>query len=114
MASETRYLYDRNLIVQERNGANTVQVTYLRGNDLSGGPSSAGGIGGLLARAVWTGSAYTYSYYFSDRVGNVLYLDTGAATSAKYEYDPFGRVISSTSSSGTLNVDNKMRFSSKL
>src|SRR3954471_22041423 len=50
-SSETRYIYDGMLVVQERNSANTPTVTYTRGTDLSGTIQGAGGIGGLLARS---------------------------------------------------------------
>ena len=45
-----RYVYDGNLVIQERNASNLPQVTYTRGKDLSGSLEGAGGIGGLLAR----------------------------------------------------------------
>ncbi len=34
--NEVHYIYDGNLVLQERNGSNVVQVTYTRGTDLSG------------------------------------------------------------------------------
>ena len=45
-----RYVYDGNLVIQERDGNNLPLVTYTRGKDLSGTLEGAGGIGGLLAR----------------------------------------------------------------
>ena len=51
LSSTTLYIYDGNLAVQERSGANVLQVTYTRGKDLSGSLAGAGGIGGLLARS---------------------------------------------------------------
>src|SRR6266436_3473880 len=50
LASETRYIHDGMLVIQERDGNNLPQVTYTRGRDLSGSLQGAGGIGGLLAR----------------------------------------------------------------
>jgi YD repeat-containing protein len=51
-----RYVYDRMLVLQERDGNNLPLVTYTRGRDLSAGQAGvsgslqgAGGIGGLLA-----------------------------------------------------------------
>ena len=49
-ASETRYVYDGRVVLQERDGNNLPSVTYTRGLDLSGTFQGAGGIGGLLAR----------------------------------------------------------------
>ncbi|HZI30974.1 MAG TPA: hypothetical protein VFF11_01465, partial [Candidatus Binatia bacterium] len=46
----TRYVYDGNLVLQERSGDNVPLVTYTRGDDLSHSLQGAGGIGGLLAR----------------------------------------------------------------
>jgi RHS repeat-associated protein len=47
----TEYLYDGNRVIQERDGANNLLVSYTRGKDLSGTLEGAGGIGGLLARS---------------------------------------------------------------
>ena len=49
LTNEVRYVYDGNLVVQERDANNLCQVTYTRGKDLSGELEGAGGIGGLLA-----------------------------------------------------------------
>ncbi len=57
--NEIHYVYDGNLVLQERNGSNVVQVTYTRGTDLSGTTQRAGGIGGLLARTDSSGSTFT-------------------------------------------------------
>ena len=45
-----RYVYEGNLVIQERDGNNLPLVSYTRGVDLSGSLEGAGGIGGLLAR----------------------------------------------------------------
>jgi len=50
LTNEVHFIYDGNLVVQERDINNQPQVTYTRGNDLSGKLQGAGGIGGLLAR----------------------------------------------------------------
>ena len=50
LSAEVRYVYDGNLVLQERDGGNLPLVTYTRGKDLSGSLEGAGGIGGLLAR----------------------------------------------------------------
>ena len=43
-----RYVYDGNLVIQERDANNLPLVTYTRGKDLSGSLRRRGGIGGLL------------------------------------------------------------------
>jgi len=64
----------------------------------------AGGIGGLLSR---TRSAGNTEFYFYDANGNVAQLvDTNGAKTATYEYDPFGRLRSSSG-------DNPFKFSTK-
>ncbi len=45
-----RYVYDGNLVIQERAANRVPQVTFTRDTDLSGSIQAAGGIGGLLAR----------------------------------------------------------------
>jgi len=104
---ETRYVYDGNRVVQERNSSNIPQVSYARGNDLSGTEEGAGGIGSLLGR-------YTSSrtdYYHSDGNGNITALmSSGGTNSAGYRYDPYGNQIHATGAVATANL---MRFSSK-
>ncbi len=65
-----RYVYDGNLVVQERDGLNVPQVAYTRGKDLSGSLEGAGGIGGLLARTDQAGLPPQHAYYFADGNGN--------------------------------------------
>jgi RHS repeat-associated protein len=113
--TETRYIYDGMAVVQERNSSNTPTATYTRGLDLSTTLHGAGGIGGLLAKSTGysSGNWSTHRYYHSDGSGNVTYLadNTSSATlKAKYKYDAFGRLITS---SGTDAASNLYRFSSK-
>ena len=42
--NEVRYVYDGNLVLQERDANNLPKVTYTRGDDLSHSPQGAGGI----------------------------------------------------------------------
>lgn len=114
--TETRYVYDGMLIVQER-GSSNPSVTYTRGNDLSGTIQGAGGIGGLISRSSGynsgTGAWSTRYHYHADAIGNITGMfdnTTNAVTSASYTYDPFGRTLTS---SGTISGSNLMRFSSK-
>jgi RHS repeat-associated protein len=108
------YVYDGNLVIQERDMNNLPTVTYTRGKDLSGSLEGAGGIGGLLAR---TSQAYAdaplagHSFYHSDGNGNVtMLIDSSQGIVAKYLYDAFGNMLSK---SGLLANANTYRFSSK-
>ena len=112
--NEVYYVYDGNLVIQERDINNLPTTTYTRGKDLSGSLEGAGGIGGLLAR---TSQAYAdaplagQSYYHSDGNGNVtMLIDSFQGIVAKYLYDAFGNIISK---SGLLADANLYRFSSK-
>ncbi|HEV2455986.1 MAG TPA: RHS repeat-associated core domain-containing protein [Verrucomicrobiae bacterium] len=122
------YIYDGNLVVQERDASNLPQVTYTRGNDLSGTLEGAGGIGGLLARTdnsqqlvmSWHRTigqpyqppvSFATAFYHADGNGNVtMLIYTNQTIAAHYEYDPYGNTLSL---SGPLASANKYRFSSK-
>lgn len=112
--NEVRYVYDGNLVVQERDANNLPTVTYTRGKDLSGSIEGAGGIGGLLARTDMPStinSQPSTAFYHSDGNGNVTCLiNTNQIIVAKYLYDPFGNTLSA---SGPLAEANLYRFSSK-
>jgi RHS repeat-associated protein len=115
-ASETHYIYDGNVVIQERDWNNLPQVTYTRGNDLSGTMQGAGGIGGLLARTDNTrlltqNSTLASACYHADGNGNVTCLIyTNQFVAAKYLYDPYGNILSMY---GPLAAANLYRFSSK-
>jgi RHS repeat-associated protein len=115
--NEIHFIYDGNLVVQERDINNQPQVTYTRGNDLSGSLQGAGGIGGLLARTVNPSiispelSAFATTYYHSDGNGNITCMLYPSQTiAAKYLYDAYGNTLSQY---GNLADANMYRFSSK-
>ncbi|HTX21666.1 MAG TPA: RHS repeat-associated core domain-containing protein, partial [Candidatus Aquilonibacter sp.] len=113
--NEVHFVYDGNVVIQERNGNNLPQVSYTRGNDLSGTLQGAGGIGGLLSRSdnsqMLAGDTSAHAYYHADGSGNItMMLNPSQAIVAKYLYDPFGNTLSM---SGTLAEVNVYRFSSK-
>jgi RHS repeat-associated protein len=105
------YVYDGNLVIQERNQFNVPQVTYTRGKDLSGSLEGAGGIGGLLAMTRPAATGLTHAYYHADGNGNITALvDALQKVAARYLYDPFGNTLSA---SGPMADANLYRFSSK-
>jgi len=107
--SVTRYVYDGNYVIQERDNNNVTDVTYTRGLDLSGSLWGAGGACGLLARTD-TGTNGPV-FYHADGDGNVTCLiDTNQLIVAKYLYDPYGNLLSK---SGILADTNLYRFASK-
>ena len=125
--NEIHFVYDGNLVIQERDINNQPQVTYTRGKDLSGQTGSAlngaGGIGGLLARSdraqsipggTSSGSISEFgtpSYYHADGNGNITMLIAASQMIvAKYLYDPFGNTLAKC---GLLADVNNYRFSSK-
>ncbi|HMD55304.1 MAG TPA: RHS repeat-associated core domain-containing protein, partial [Phycisphaerae bacterium] len=113
--NEIHFIYDGNMVMQERDINNLPKVTYTRGIDLSGTLQSAGGIGGLLARSDNTqmiiGSPTAHTYYHADGNGNVtMLINSSQAIVAKYLYDSFGNTLSL---SGSLASANTYRFSSK-
>jgi len=111
--NEVHYVYDGNLVIQERDADNVPQVSYTRGTDLSGTMEGAGGIGGLLARSdpSPSSSQLATAFYHADGNGNVTALinDNGLIV-ARYHYDPYGNTLSA---SGPLAEANLYRFSSK-
>ena len=108
--NETRFIYDGNVILQERASNNTPLVTYTRGNDLSGSLQGAGGIGGLLARTEPDAATTQTAFYHCDGNGNIAcLLNTNQLVVAKYLYDSFGNILAAT---GPLADANTMQFSS--
>jgi RHS repeat-associated protein len=112
--NEVHFIYDGNVVVEERNANNVPLVSYTRGPDLSGTLEGAGGIGGILARTTYGQEllgAPTTAFYHVDGNGNVTALMyPNQQLAAKYLYDPFGNMLAM---SGPLMNFNKYRFSSK-
>jgi len=104
--NEIDFVYDGLLLVQERTTNGNVIVTYTRGSDQSGSLSSAGGIGGLLARTDANGT----TYYHADGSGNITALMDGTENIvARYLYGPSGKLLGQW---GSMANANEMQFSS--
>jgi len=108
------YVYDGNVVIQERNINNLPSTTYTRGLDLSSSLEGAGGIGGLLSMTLnfEPGTLNSNSYFYhADGSGNVtMLLNPSQYIVAKYLYDAFGNTLSAA---GMLAEANLYRFSSK-
>jgi len=106
------YVYDgMNCIGEYEGSAFTLHADNLWGLDLSWTVQGAGGVGGLLAVNMLTGPAAGINYPLYDGNGNITeYLNGSGAVVAHYEYDPFGRIFSS---SGSLKDAFTYRFSTK-
>ena len=82
------------------------------GSGLSDGFQGAGGVGGLLAVEIETGTDAGVYYPTYDGNGNISeYLDGSGATVAHYEYDPFGG--EATTPTGGKSGLFSYRFSTK-
>lgn len=113
--NEVHFIYDGNLVIQERWSNNVPLATYTRGNDLRGGLQSAGGTGSLLARTengqMYIGSVSAHSFYHTDCGGNITMLvNLKQSPVARYLYDSYGNMLNEC---GILAEANRYRFSSK-
>jgi RHS repeat-associated protein len=111
-ALHEKFLYDDWNLIGVINGTNSsILKSFLWGLDLSGSLRSAGGVGGLIAFSNRQSPIGTHFAAY-DGNGNVMALVDGTtgATSARYEYGPFGQTIRSSGAAATLNP---VRFSSK-
>lgn len=114
--STNRFVYDGwNLVMEVCPGSAGISPAtnyFVWGLDLSGSLQGAGGIGGLLAQlrqSSGTQEVWLYGYDANGNVADVIDLATSIAV-ARYEYDPYGRVIANT---GPAAASNHWRFSTK-
>jgi RHS repeat-associated protein len=108
-AYTNRYVWDGQVLLAVLDHTNGLEMSFLRGLDLSGSLQGAGGVGGLLAVTFKTGGTHFAAY---DGNGNVAALVSAAdgTTSAQYEYGPFGEALRQTGSMAKLNP---IRFSTQ-
>ena len=109
-AATNTFIYDGWILILEE--IETNRYSYFWGLDLSGTLQSAGGVGGLLCRIEGRdGSPSRPLFSFSDANGNVTGLvDTNGSIAARYDYDPYGNLLTRT---GDEANSNPFRFSSK-
>jgi len=112
VAKSERYIYDDWNVVAVVNATGAVVQRYVWGNDLSGSPQGAGGVGGLLAASdAASGRSWCYAYDGNGNVSAVVDLADGTRV-GRYEYDAFGRTIASWGDEALAEV-NEYRFSTK-
>src|SRR6266542_5579676 len=112
LSQELQYIYDGNLVIQDRVSGFAPTASYARGVDMSGTLEGAGGMGGLLERATGYPSWNTHYYYQADGNGNITALEDGSQNLITgYRYDPFGNTLYAPAvGPGSANP---FRFSSK-
>jgi len=100
-----RFIYDDWNLLAAVNNTNGLEKSWCWGLDLSGNLKWAGGVGGLLFMTIHTGANAGVNFHCHDGNGNVVLLlsaSTGNST-ARYEYDPFHRLLRTTGSLAALN-----------
>jgi len=104
-----RFVWDGMVLLAILDQTNGVDMSFLRGLDLSGTMQGAGGVGGLLAINFKNNGTHFAAY---DGNGNVSALVNAAdgTVSGNYEYDPFGQALRITGAVGKLNP---IRFSTQ-
>jgi RHS repeat-associated protein len=99
-----RFVYDGWNSLAEMAPTGSLIRSYLWGNDLSGSPQGAGGVGGLL-QVSYYGSSTTNCFVANDGNGNVAALVNAAdgTVAAQYDYGPFGEVIRASGPMAKVN-----------
>jgi RHS repeat-associated protein len=108
LQSVTKFVYDGWNLVAELDSSNQLLRSYVWGQDVNGSLQGAGGIGGLLLINEG-GQTSQAAHDGNGNVGVLVKASTGA-TSAVYDYDPFGNVIRAT---GEYAAKNAFKFSTK-
>ena len=106
------FVWDGYNQIAKLDGSGTLQQVYCWGLDLSDTMQGAGGVGGLLSVADFTGTSEATFLAYYDGNGNLSgYVDASdGSTAASFEYSPFGQDLMATGDS----VDQlSYRFSTK-
>jgi RHS repeat-associated protein len=79
----THYIYDGDRMIEERDGANVLQASYVYGS----------GADEVLSRRHWPGGTSTDLFYHTNALGSVVALtDSLGAVVERYKYDAYGQV----------------------
>ncbi len=99
------FLYDGWNLIAVLNSSFSLQNSFLWGNDLSGSPQGAGGVGGLLEVSYHGSSTTTNCFPVYDGNGNVMALVNAAdgTLAANYDFGPFGELIRATGPMAKVN-----------
>ena len=84
-------------------------TSYVWGNDISGSPQSAGGVGGLVAVLTFSPQPSAFYPLFDARGNITAYTDSSGSIAATFDYLPFGALASSTGNANAFSY----RFSTK-
>ena len=108
--SHVHYWYDGWNLAAETDDSGSVHQ-YIWGTDLSGTLQGAGGVGGLLGVAT-AGRMYAVC---TEVNGNVMGLVDGQSGQlvARWDYDPFGNLVTDWYAPGATSATCPIRFSSK-
>jgi RHS repeat-associated protein len=112
--NSTAFVYDQWNLIAELNTLNASAAPALYrscmwGLDLSGSEQAAGGVGGLLEINDPTNGVHFVAYDGNGNVAGLVSASNGAS-SAAYEYGPFGEVVRGTGAmakAGTLRLSTK-------
>ena len=112
LITDHRFIYDGWNLLAVLTSDLSPLISFTWGLDASGTMQGAGGVGGLLAMTVHTGTNASTYFYCYDGNWNVVGLVNAAngALAARYEYGPFHELIRST---GPLAHQNPFLASTK-
>ena len=98
LVTDHRFIYDGWNLLAVLDQTNGLVQSFTWGLDASGTMQGAGGVGGLLAMTVHTGTNAGTYFYCYDGNWNVVGLvnATNGALAARYEYGPFHELIRAT------------------
>ena len=108
--SHVHYWYDGWNLAAETDDSGSVHQ-YIWGTDLSGTLQGAGGVGGLLGVAT-AGRMYAVCTEVNGNVMGLVDGQTGQLV-ARWDYDPFGNLVTDWYAPGVTSATCPIRFSSK-
>lgn len=112
LETSERFVHDQWNVVAVIDDSGALVQRHVWGNDISGTPQGAGGVGGLLA--TWddaSNRAWCHAYDGNGNVSAVVDLDD-ASKVGLYDYDAFGRLVALWGDEALAEA-NRYRFSTK-